>query len=192
MVARWLILQCFPYLGQCSVLDAVSIRQCQSKMKHVVQHCRTSNVSTKFLRRDIPISGKRTSRPSVTCRVLLISLLRRPIAIARDTSPLPAPSSTLITNNNVSSCRIRTGYYPGKGTSERTTNIVLPERSCFLYCRRNFVSTIPPGHSWPPHCFSFVCKTKGGCRKPSKFRVTVCDSFWGIEGTRSSDTVKSD
>jgi len=42
------------------------------------------------------------------CRVLLISLRRRRRAIASETSPLPAPSSTLKTINHVST----SGYCP--------------------------------------------------------------------------------
>ncbi len=57
------------------------------------------------LLKDIPIRGRRTFKPSVMCRVLLIPVGRRQRAIASETSPLPAPSSTLGPGDYVSTSK---------------------------------------------------------------------------------------
>jgi len=65
-------------------------------------HPRYGIETTEALQEDVPISGRRASKPSVMCRVLLIPVGRRQRATARETIPLPAPSSTLVPAIHVS------------------------------------------------------------------------------------------
>lgn len=81
---------------------------------------------------DIPIRGRRTSKPSVMCKVLLIPVERRQRAIASETSPLPAPSSTLGTGIHVSTSEQCPNQEIGKKCqSEPQTLSCPPEHSSY-------------------------------------------------------------